>query len=192
MQLILLLLGCIVIAGIVWDTRKSRQQRDRMQSTTPIRTHGMDDEADEAYESHYSNGADLMLIHVVAKNGIFSGGDLLEAFNEAHLYYGEMQIFHRYANLDGSGNLVFSVVSAIEPGYFELSKMANLVTPAITLFFKLTKTNQPIAALEAMLRVAKQLASRLQGELRDEKHRFVTHATIEQYRSVVRRRFAAA
>ena len=101
---------------------------------------------------------------------------------------GDMQIFHRHEDMDGSGEVVFSVVSSVEPGYFELSKIENLVTPSITLFFTVTQPNQSIAAFELMLRTAKQLAMRLNGEVRDEQRRPLSIHTIEKYRDRIRQK----
>jgi cell division protein ZipA len=131
--------------------------------------------------------AEMVAITVMARHsGTFLGKQILEAFQEVYLHYGERQIFHRYENQDGTGQKMFSVVSAIEPGYFDLSKIDALKTPGIILFFTLTRPNQSIAAFETMLRTAKLLAMRLDGELKDERRGLLTSQRIEQYRERVR------
>jgi len=130
----------------------------------------------------------IMILNVMARQpGFFSGKKLLEAFKEAHLFYGEMQIFHRHQNADGSGKTMFSLASAVEPGIFNLSKMDTFVTPGLTLFFNPTSSNQAIAAFELMLRIGKLLALRLDGELRDHQRRVLTLQGIEGYREKMRK-----
>ena len=130
---------------------------------------------------------DILLIHIMARRPqLFSGAKLIEAFNEVHLFYNDSQIFERYENIDGTGNPIFSLVSAVEPGIFELSKIETFQTPGVTLFFRVTRPNQSVAAFELMLRTAKILASRLDAELKDEKHKLLTSETIERYRDRAR------
>lgn len=130
---------------------------------------------------------EIMAIMVMARQpGCFLGKRLLEAFQEVHLHFGARQIFHRYENQDGTGHKVFSVTSAVEPGVFNLSKMDTFTTPGILLFFPLNHPNQSIAAFEQMLRTAKLLGMRLDGELKDERRRPLTNHMIEQCREKVR------
>ncbi len=130
---------------------------------------------------------ELIVLNVVARQpGVFSGKKLYEAFHYLHFYFGEMQIFHRYENIDGTGKVIFSIASMVEPGIFEISKMEQFSTPGLTLFFTVERANQSIAAFELMLRTAKQLANRLDGELRDDKQRILTLKGIDQYRNRVR------
>jgi len=130
---------------------------------------------------------EIIVLNVMARHpGVFLGKRLLDILTEMHFYYGDMQLFHRYDNVDGSGKPVFSLVSAVEPGIFDLSKMDTFVTPGVTLFFTATRPNQAIAAFELMLRTAKQLMMRVDGELRDEKRRPLTIQAIEDYRARVR------
>jgi cell division protein ZipA len=128
-----------------------------------------------------------IVINLMARQpGTFQGRKLIDAFQEANLYYGEMQIFHYHENSDGSGDVLFSVISAVEPGIFEMSKMENFATPSLSFFFIPGRLNQSIASFEAMLRVAKQLAQRLDGELRNDQRKPLTVQEIDKYRDQIR------
>ncbi len=129
----------------------------------------------------------IFVINVMAKQpGIFQGKKLIDVFDEAHLYFGDMQIFHRYENADGSGKPMFSLASAIEPGTFDLASLESYMTPGLTLFFSPTTRNHSIAAFELMLRTAKILATALDGETKDQSRRPLTAEGIEKYRQNVR------
>lgn len=148
-------------------------------------THLNDFENDQSAEEQAVH-APIILNIMARQPGVFLGKKLLEAFLESHLYYGDMQIFHHHENTDGSGEIMFSVISSVEPGIFDLSQMDVLVTPGISLFFMPTRPNQAIAAFELMLRVAKQLAQRLDGELRDDERKILSLQGIDKYRDRVR------
>lgn len=126
-----------------------------------------------------------VILHLMSKDNFFPGNKLLDAFLDLHLYYGD-QLFHHHENSDGTGEIIFSVVSAVEPGIFDISKMEKLQTPGISLFFMPTRPNQAIAAFEMMLRVARRLAERLNGELWDENRRPLSLQSIDKYRERVR------
>jgi cell division protein ZipA len=242
LRLVLLFIGLVIIAGIIWDSRRSSttkktiKPRDRTDSEDLITSDFVEpdisfDECDRLSESpsleplfdsipesflddsiephldsskssvaHTSSLVqqapqpkpqpkfeEIIVLNVLARHpGVFLGKKLLDVLTEMHFYYGDMQLFHRYDNVDGSGKPVFSLVSAVEPGIFDLSKMDTFVTPGVTLFFTATRPNQAIAAFELMLRTAKQLMMRMDGELRDEKRRPLTIQAIEDYRDRVR------
>lgn len=136
---------------------------------------------------HYFNPQTIIALNVLARQpGMFSGKKLLEVFRDAHLFHGDMDIYHRYENTDGTGKIMFSVVSAVEPGIFDITKMDKFVTPGLTLFFSPIRPNQAIAAFELMLRTAKLIALRLDGELKDQNRRILTLQGIEKYREKIR------
>jgi len=129
----------------------------------------------------------IFILNVMAKQpGALLGKKLIRVFDEVHLFYGEMQIFHRYENADGSGRHMFSLASAVEPGFFDIASLESFVSPGLTLFFSPTTRNQSIAAFELMLRTAKILAAALDGEIKDHNRRPLTLESIEKYRASVR------
>ncbi len=131
---------------------------------------------------------EVISFYVMArKPGTFYGKRLLEALREVNVVYGDYQIFHRYEHQDGTGNKIFSIALAVEPGVFELSKMDTLATPGVVLFFEVTSPNQSIAAFELMLRTAKLLANRLDGEIKDGERKPLMLNTIEKIRERIRK-----
>lgn len=200
LRFILLFLGLVVVAAIVWDSRKGWLAKRRSKETVvfePVNKEadnvsGFDDvrlivksEKQEPTVQEYPE--EIITLNLLArKPAVFTGKKLKNAFADAHLFYGDRQIFHRFDNMDGTGAQLFSVVSSVEPGFFDLSSMDTLETPAITLFFLTTTPNHSIYAFELMLRTAKQLAVRLDGELKDDRHRPLTAHIIQQYRDRIR------
>ena len=207
LRILLLLIGIAIIAGIIWDFRRHAAKKHAKASFNRDRTMEDDLVLDLNLEPTFESAilktpvipkslktevepfkeGEIVLIHVMARRpNLFTGDKILETFHESHLFYNDDQVFDRYENIDGTGNSIFSVVSAIEPGIFEISKMSHFKTPGITLFFAITRPNQAIAAFELMLRTARLLATRLSGELKDDKHQLLTANTIEHVRDRIR------
>lgn len=213
LRIILLIIGVIIVSGIIWDSRKNRIFKRKIAKKKRSRDSDFLETSDRSYDPvlndvvlvtkakepvmHNSTvktasvpkKEEMIMVHVMAiKPQVFLAEALSEALEEAHCYYGDMQIFHRYEDIEGNGKVVFSIVSMVEPGYFEMPMPVNFKTPGITLFFALTNPNESIAAFEVLLRTAKQLAMRLEGELKDEQHKSLTIDTIDHYRERVRQK----
>jgi len=203
LRFILLFLGAVIVVGIVWDSRRGRLKKrsgeavviepaNKNADSEPffddvrliVKEPRVDTEVDP-YKVQYPE--EIITLNIMArKPAIFTGKKLKNAFADAHLFYGDRQIFHRFDNMDGTGAQLFSVVSSVEPGFFDLSTMDTLETPGITLFFLTSTPNHSVYAFELMLRTAKQLAIRLDGELKDDRHRALTSQIIESYRACIR------
>ena len=119
--------------------------------------------------------------------GGFNGAKLLEALQAVYMFHGKMNIFHRYKFNDGTGNLLFSMASLVEPGNFDLSTIKSKFFPGVTLFYAIEQVAEPEESLDAMLKYAKQLAYRLNGQLLDQYHKPLTIHQIEDYKDNLKR-----
>jgi len=124
---------------------------------------------------------DLVVIHVLNKSARYPGGDLLTVFLDNGLTFGDMNIFHLRDRKTKTN--VFSIANALEPGTFDLSSMDSLLTPGVSFFLKLPGPQSPVEAFETMLATAKDLATTLGGELRDEQMNVMTPQTIDHCRT---------
>lgn len=126
---------------------------------------------------------ELVVINVIARNEGFAGADIVDLAGKHGLKFGDMNIFHRYArgkrSLDG---IRFSMASAVEPGTFDLGTLDESTTAGVSLFMRLPGPDGPMSAFEEMLRVAKDIAERFDGDLRDEQRSMMTPQTIEHCR----------
>ena len=124
---------------------------------------------------------ELLVIHLLAlSDAPFTGDALLAGLRSRGLKYGDMNIFHR---IDPLSKVVhFSVANAVEPGYFDLAEMDTFVSPGVTFFLQLPGPESPGDALEEMVRITRELALELGGELKDENMSVLTGQTIEHYR----------
>ena len=126
-------------------------------------------------------GEEIFVINVLARHGdAFNGADLFEVFMRNTLKFRDMNIFHR---LDpATGGVRFSVANAVEPGIFDLSDMASLETPGVSLFFRLPGPDQPGEVLDDMLGVARDIGKSLGGDLKDENMSVLTGQTLSHFK----------
>ena len=129
---------------------------------------------------------DVIVINVLCRGGQQADGPtLLETITDHGLRFGDMNIFHRPSPGDRA-RVDFSVASAVEPGTFDLGAMDEFATPGITMFMQLPGPANPLEAFEDMVSIARGIATRIGGDLKDEQHSVMTAQTIEHCRQRIR------
>ncbi|MFN3586350.1 MAG: cell division protein ZipA [Moraxellaceae bacterium] len=126
----------------------------------------------------------VIALHVVAREHLFRGEDLLRCLLAYGLRYGEMSIFHRHEQPTGQGRVLFSMAKAVEPGTFDLEAMTTEDMPGVTFFLGLPGVNS-IAAWDLMVDTARRLAHELHGEVLDEQQQPLSRQLVEHYRERV-------
>jgi cell division protein ZipA len=96
----------------------------------------------------------------------WSGAALLSALEMHGLAYGRYQVFHR-RHVDGRS--LFCVASLIEPGTFDVARMAAEEFRGITLFAVLPGPLEPVLTIDELLAAARGLAQELSGMVQDAK-----------------------
>lgn len=121
----------------------------------------------------------LVTVHVVAQsNRRFYGKDLRTLFEQHGYNHGHMSLYH--CSLEG--DKVFSIANMVKPGTFDPDTMSTFETPGITLFMRLPIELDSDVAFDFLLREAKELASELDGHLRDENRNPLSEQTIQHMR----------
>ena len=96
----------------------------------------------------------------------WSGATLLSALELHGLAYGRYQVFHR-RHVDGRS--LFCVASLIEPGTFDVARMASEEFRGVTLFAVLPGPVEPLLTIDELLGAARGLAQELAGMVQDSK-----------------------
>lgn len=127
----------------------------------------------------------LIVLYLVAHpNQIFTASVIGESLRDLGLDYGEMHIYHRYPE-EGGDVPVFGVANLVEPGTLEPAALAETGTPGLTLFLQLPGPMPPLAAFDLFVSTAQQLATRLDGELRDKSRTTLSRQMLEHLRDDV-------
>lgn len=138
-------------------------------------------------EKPKSEHHELLVINAMAAEGKpFKGNDLLQILMACDVRYGKMNIFHRYENADGTGEIQFSVANLVEPGNFDLDEIDDFTSPGVVFFMHLPGPKDSVKAYEAMVETARCLVKNLEGELRDQSHSVATKQTLEHYKQRIR------
>jgi len=128
----------------------------------------------------------VFTLYVMAPRGVpFRGPVLLGALADAGLEFGDMQIFHRTARVNGQEKILFSVANIKEPGIFDLSAMDDFTTEGIVLFFQVPGGVDGAQAFDAMVESARILANDLDSTVCDATRSVLTNQTIGHMREEV-------
>ncbi|MGH8475210.1 MAG: cell division protein ZipA C-terminal FtsZ-binding domain-containing protein [Methylococcales bacterium] len=114
------------------------------------------------------------------KGNFFSGPFLISALRSVGLEFGSMDIFHKQAGKNQSP--LFSVVNLLEPGTFPVKDPSRFESPGVAFFLQIAMADQPHAAFDEMLRTARMLAARIDGEIRDAENQLLTVEKTETIR----------
>ncbi len=125
----------------------------------------------------------IIAFHLTAKMGrTIQGHSLLPALISSGLRFGEMNIFHRYDQMNGAETVQFSLASLTEPGVFDIDNMESFTSTGLILFMTIPGPANEVKAFENMLTTARQLSRSLDIELRDSEHQLLTEKLIRQLR----------
>ncbi|MGR5177970.1 cell division protein ZipA [Vibrio parahaemolyticus] len=115
----------------------------------------------------------------------FVGTQLFDSMRQNGLIYGEMDIFHRHADLSGTGKVLFSVANMMQPGTLQHDDPATFTTKGISFFMTLPCFGEAEQNFKLMLRTAQQIADDLGGNVLDDKRNLMTPNRLDAYRKQI-------
>ena len=126
---------------------------------------------------------DVYVINLMARPGHdLQGATLLSSLLALGFKFGEMDIFDRHEDLNGKGEVLFSMINMVKPGTFNPYRMEQFSTPGVSLFMQLPLRSNAAFAFEHMLQAADQLASDLDAMLTDASRSPLSDDDIARYR----------
>lgn len=197
-RIILLIIGLFVIGWILYDGLKKSKQIPEV-DISPSLDEAQEKPSDEATIEVPTEASEepvqsekpifspkksskIISIGISAPAGkSFSGYDLLQTLSSNNMHYGEMQIFHRYKD-EAHEHAVFSLVSASEPGDFNLNEIGAFSCSGLILFMKTDDTDDPLAVFNDMLKTTEQLADDLGGIVEIKQGEPITEDAIQEIR----------
>lgn len=121
----------------------------------------------------------------------FVGTKLFDSMQQNGLIYGEMDIFHRHADLSGTGKVLFSVANMMQPGTLQHDDPAQFSTKGISFFMTLPCFGDPDPNFKLMLKTAQQIADDLGANVLDDARNLMTPNRIDAYKAQIQK-FKAA
>lgn len=137
-----------------------------------------DDRNNEALLQHKRT----LTVMISPKNSFdeISGLRILEFTKSYAMKYGIMNMFHRYENNNGTGDLWFSMLGAGHDGVrpFDLNELPTARFRSLALFVSLPHPNA-LKAFNSMTSVAQMIAKELDADLHDEEGYLLTAADLQ-------------
>ncbi|ENM5927414.1 cell division protein ZipA [Vibrio mimicus] len=115
----------------------------------------------------------------------FIGTKLFDSMQQNGLLFGEMDIFHRHADLSGTGKILFSVANMMQPGTLMHDDPADFSTKGISFFMTLPCFGDPEQNFKLMLKTAQQIADDLGGHVLDDSRNLMTPNRLDIYRKQI-------
>lgn len=126
----------------------------------------------------------IVVLHVASRGSVhFSGEEVVAALENENMQLGKFDIFHRLES--SSSNTLFSAASMVEPGTFDLARLADVVTPGLSLFLVLPGPIDGAEAFSEMLITARNLAQRLGAEVLDDQGSSLSNQTAGHIREQI-------
>lgn len=116
----------------------------------------------------------------------FVGTKLFDSMQQNGLLYGEMDIFHRHADLSGTGKVLFSVANMMQPGTLKHGDPAEFTTKGISFFMTLPCFGDPEHNFKLMLKTAQQIADDLGANVLDDGRNLMTPNRIDTYKAQIK------
>lgn len=163
-----------------------KNQPDADPRGVSLRNDGDRDDADRG--GRRDENAGIIVMHVMAAPGAeYNGPDLVAAFDDLGLVFGDMGIYHHY----GVGEMktdqpLFHLANMLEPGSFEPDNMDDFRTRGLSLFMRLPPPLDAVAVFELMLNCARRLADSLGGEVLNPDRQPLTDVDVELLRARAR------
>ncbi|MGL6261010.1 cell division protein ZipA [Vibrio sp. WXL103] len=127
----------------------------------------------------------VLNVHTANDQAPFVGTKLFDSMQQNGLLYGEMDIFHRHADLSGTGRVLFSVANMMQPGTLKHDDPAQFSTKGISFFMTLPCFGDAEQNFKLMLKTAQQIADDLGGEVQDDSRKLMTPMRLDHYRKQI-------
>ncbi|MEZ8102424.1 cell division protein ZipA [Vibrio bivalvicida] len=115
----------------------------------------------------------------------FVGTKLFDSMQQNGLIYGEMDIFHRHADLSGTGKVLFSVANMMQPGTLKHDDPAEFTTKGISFFMTMPCFGDAEQNFKLMLKTAQQIADDLGANVLDDARNLMTPNRLDSYRAQI-------
>ncbi|MDR9830857.1 cell division protein ZipA [Vibrio sp. FNV 38] len=127
----------------------------------------------------------VLNVHTSQADQPFIGTKLFDSMQQNGLLYGEMDIFHRHADLSGTDKVLFSVANMMQPGTLQHNDPADFSTMGISFFMTLPCFGDAEQNFKLMLKTAQQIADDLGGEVQDDGRKMMTPTRLDLYRKQI-------
>ncbi|WP_210448061.1 cell division protein ZipA [Vibrio crassostreae] len=132
-------------------------------------------------------GLEVIVLNVHCAGEIpFVGTELFRSMENNGLTYGEMSIYHCFAQSSDAPKVIFSVANMMQPGTLEHDDPADFTTKGISFFMTLPCYGHADQNFNVMLSAAQKIADDMGGNVLDESRNLMTPNRLSEYRKQIR------
>ena len=141
----------------------------------------------EEAKSDEELGLEVIVLNVHCAGEIpFVGTELFRSMENNGLTYGEMSIYHCFAQANDEPKVIFSVANMMQSGTLEHDDPADFTTKGISFFMTLPCYGQADQNFNVMLSAAQKIADDMGGNVLDESRNLMTPNRLSDYRKQIR------
>lgn len=130
---------------------------------------------------------DIIVIHIqIPPSETIDSKLLIPLLQDNGMRHGEMGIFHRQDDRNIASTPLFSLANSQEPGTFDLDAKEGFTVAGLTLFFTLPGPEDPVVALNEMIKLAEILKTELRANWLDSGRNPLNTQILEHLRQKVR------
>ena len=130
---------------------------------------------------------EIVVIHIeVPASEAVTSQQLIPLLKDNGMKFGEMGIFHRQDDRNIASTPLFSLANSREPGTFDIESKEGFDVSGLTLFFTLPGPDDPVVAIDEMIKLAEILKIELQAEWLDSGRNPLNTQILEHLRQKVR------
>ena len=130
---------------------------------------------------------DIIVIHIqIPSSETIDSQLLVPLLQDNGMRHGEMGIFHRQDDRNIASTPLFSLANSQEPGTFDLDAKEGFAVAGLTLFFTLPGPEDPVVALDEMIKLAEILKTELRADWLDSGRNPLNIQILEHLRQKVR------
>lgn len=138
-------------------------------------------------ESALAQAEHIVALYVMPNAGrALSGEQTIQLLRDFGLRYGEMSLFHRFSDSDGTGPLMFSVLryTSEGPSGFDLESLPTENVEGLAFFLALP-SKHAVAGYDTMVSISTLMAREIHGQVFDEHMNQLSPQLREHYRHFV-------
>ena len=144
-------------------------------------------ETDEVSQESPETEQEVLIINVRAEDGdTISGAALLPLLLTLGLKFGDQDIFHRHANANGKGPVLFSLANMFKPGNFDIDNLETFSTQGVSLFMILPIEGDAHQVFNMMHNAARKIADEFGAKVLDGRRSILTRQGLQQYVEKIR------
>jgi cell division protein ZipA len=130
---------------------------------------------------------EVLVLNVRApEDAPIAGAALLPMLLTLGFKFGDQDIFHRHANSNGKGPVLFSLANMFKPGVFDIDNLENFETQGVSLFMILPIEGDPHQVFNMMHNAARKLADEFNVQVLDGRRSVLTKQGLQQYVEKIR------